>query len=201
MSGTVSKNAAPPRQRRRKLGRHLAAAVALPAIAAGFLVARDGLAAPGVAPSAARAPVAQRMLEDPVTGQFSRFALNVLLVPLIDDDEPPRWTDVAMHHFCGPATRVEVNGQPLEPGASVPATAFTVRWHIDQCWPLDRDALELSGDVELQVFHEDDGLDAVVDARQLRVSTPKGSRSVGTPFPASMSLARAAAPSSPTPVP
>jgi hypothetical protein len=187
MTRPASKAGVRAYSRRRKLRLAFAAAVALPGITMGFLAARDALAAARVADPArvAHAAVAA-LVDDPITGQFSRFALNALLVPLIDDHEPPIWTDVGMRFFCGPATSVEVNGRPLVPGASMPATAFTVRWHIDQCRPLARASFELSGDVEVLVFHEDDGLSAVVNAQRLKVSTSKGSSHVGTPFAASM---------------
>lgn len=42
------------------------------------------------------------------------------------DALPPQWTDVALQHFCGPGTRVEVNGHPLVPGTAIPAGAFVV---------------------------------------------------------------------------
>lgn len=166
------------------------AAIALAGITMGLFTARGDLAAAGVA-----APVGQAhadvapQVDSPETAKFARFALNALLVPLFDDHESPHWTDAGIHHFCGPATRVEVDGSPLVPGASIPPTAFTLRWHIDQCWPLGYAAFELSGVVELQVFHDDDGLSAIVDAQLLRVSTSKGLSHVGTPFAASMSLA------------
>ena len=94
---------------------------------------------------------------NPITSQFQRRALNALLVPLLDDDEPPQWTEVALRFFCGPDTRVRINGQPLVPGITIPATAFTVRWNFDRCWPLDYASSELSGVVDLGVFHEDAG--------------------------------------------
>ena len=119
---------------------------------------------------------------------FERFALNVLLVPLLDDDEPARWTDTAVQHQCGPRTHVEVDGRPMVPGTPIPATAFTVRWHIDQCWPLDDPSLALSGTVDLLVFHEDLGLSAVVSAGSLVVSTPGGVMRMGAPFAAAMNL-------------
>lgn len=42
------------------------------------------------------------------------------------DALPPQWTDVALQHFCGPGTRVEINGHPLVPGTAIPAGAFVV---------------------------------------------------------------------------
>jgi len=96
-----------------------------------------------------------------------------------------------VNHFCGPATQVEIDGKPLVPGARIPATAFTVRWNIDHCRPLDFASVELSGIVELQVFHEDTGLSAIVSAERLTVASEKRTSRFDAPFTASMSLATA----------
>jgi hypothetical protein len=125
-------------------------------------------------------------VERSITAEFSRFALNALLVTLIDDDEPPRWSDVALNDICGPATHVEVDGLPLVHGSTLPAAAFTVRWSMDQCAALE--AFELQGVVDLLVFHEDTGLSAVVSPRGLTVFSAKGSGRMRAPFASSMSL-------------
>lgn len=127
---------------------------------------------------------------------LGRFALNALLAPLIDDSEPPRWTDVALAHVCGPATRVQVDGRPLVPGALLPATAFTLRWQLDGCEFFDGTTAPWSGAVELQVFHEAEGLGAVVDARGLVIGMP-GAAAEQPPqqlFAAGLSLATHATP-------
>ena len=120
---------------------------------------------------------------------FKRHALNALLVPLLDDAEPARWTDVALRYQCGPLTHVDVDGRPMVPGTPVPATAFSVRWHIDQCWPFEGASVELSGVVELTVFHEDLGLTAIVSAASLDVSTASGMVRFDAPFAAALKLA------------
>ena len=106
----------------------LAAAMLL-CITAAIFAARSGSAMANVAEDAPRlltpaAPVAQ----DPITGQFVRFAMNALLVPLLDDHEPPQRTDVALQHFCGPGTRVEINGHPLLPGTWRPRSSAACRY-------------------------------------------------------------------------
>lgn len=68
------------------------------------------------------------------------------------------------------------------------ATACTVRWYTDQCWPLDYSAFELSGVVDLVVHHEDTGLSSIVSAQRLRIATTKGSGSLAAPFAAAMAL-------------
>lgn len=136
----------------------------------------------------------------PVTAQrdavaeatFTRFALNVLLAPLIDDAESPHWTDVALSYGCGPATHVEVDGQPLVPGERVPATAFIVRWTMDQCTPFESQ-VALTGSVELQVFHEDEGLSAIVHAERLTVAGPAGRGRIEQPFTGMLSRTRSVA--------
>jgi hypothetical protein len=101
---------------------------------------------------------------------------------------PARWTDVAVQHFCGPATRIEVDGQPMQPGAPVPTKAFTVRWHLDGCWPFDVSTLELTGDVELLVFREDNGLSAIVNAQGLQIAGPTSSQTIARTFVAELAL-------------
>lgn len=191
MNNTASTRPALAPDSRRQPGRRLSVAVvALATVCLGVFSATEGFTAVGLTVPAPNAPVVAAVgSDDPITGDFSRFALNALLVPLLDDAEPPRWTDVGLNLFCGPATRVEVNGKPLVPGTQIPATAFTVRWHMDQCFPMDYSAVELSGTVELLVFHEDTGLSAVVSADRLRVSSAKGTSRLSAPFAASMSFA------------
>ena len=122
------------------------------------------------------------MPDAPMPVDLYRFALNALLVPLIDDDEPPRWTDVAIDFNCGPGTRVWVDGEPLVAGNQIPAKAFTVRWNMDYCTPTGLQSVALSGGVELLVFHEDDGLSAVVMPERLRVDRHMGRAWLRGPF-------------------
>jgi hypothetical protein len=166
-----------------------AVAVMLVGTTLGLVAAREGVTAvPNVPPVPQAHAVPITAADGAAKREFSRFTLNALLVPLLDDSEPPRWTDVALRHFCGPQTRVEIDGRPLVPGMTIPATAFTVRWTIDQCWPLDYSAFELSGAVELQVFHEDTGLSAIVSAQGLRVLGTRGASRFDRPFAAAMQL-------------
>lgn len=145
----------------------------------------------GAAPAAVAVKLQQSapaMPVAPVPAELVRFALNALLVPLIDDAEPPRWTDAALDLACGPGTRVLVDGQPLAPNTALPAKAFTVRWTMDRCMPLGTDAVELTGSVELRVFHEDNGLSAVVMPDGLQVDSAQGRTWLQRPFAAAMLL-------------
>ena len=101
------------------------------------------------------------------TAQFMAFALNALLVPLLDDDVPPRWADPSLAFDCD-AGAVKVDDAPLDVGAPVPDQAFTVRWHMERCAPFD-DAMQLTGDVELRVEPRGTDYRAVVQPLQLHV--------------------------------
>jgi hypothetical protein len=56
------------------------------------------------------------------TAQFVAFALNALLVPLFDDDLPPRWADPSLSFDCD-AGDVTIDDAPLDIGAPVPHEA------------------------------------------------------------------------------
>jgi hypothetical protein len=57
---------------------------------------------------------------------FTTFALNALLLPLLDDDVPARWADPSRSMDCNDA-RVTVDGAHPGVGSYVPS-AFTVPW-------------------------------------------------------------------------
>ena len=128
----------------------------------------------------------------PMPIDLYRFALNALLVPLMDDAVPPRWNEAAMDFNCGPGTSVTVDGAPLVAGKLIPAKAFTVRWDMDHCTPMGPESVALSGRVELVVFREDAGLSAMVMPDRLRVDSHLGSAWLHGPFSAETSLATAA---------
>ena len=128
----------------------------------------------------------------PMPIDLYRFALNALLVPLIDDAVPPRWTDVAIDFNCGPGTSVTVDAAPLVAGRLIPSKAFTVRWDMDHCTPLGPELVALSGRVELVVSHVDSGLSAMVFPDRLRVDSHMGRAWLHGPFSAVTSLATAA---------
>lgn len=125
----------------------------------------------------------------PLPVDLYRFALNALLVPLLDDAEPRQWTDVAINFSCDPGTRVMVDGEVMVPGKRIPATTFTVRWVMDNCAPMGRESVALSGGVALRVFHEQDGLSALVIPEGLRIESHMGQAWLRGPFLAKTSLA------------
>jgi hypothetical protein len=126
----------------------------------------------------------------PIPPELVRFALNALLAPLLDDAVPPSWTDAALEHICGPGTRLLIDGQALERYRPIPATAFTVHWTLDRCLPFGLEGVELTGRVELQVFHEDDGLSAIITPERLQVDSAQGRAWLQGPFSATLSLAQ-----------
>ena len=63
----------------------------------------------------------------PVPLDFYRLALNALLTPWLDDDEPSRLTDAAIDLSWGSGTSVMIDGEPLVARKALPAVAFTVR--------------------------------------------------------------------------
>jgi hypothetical protein len=157
------------------------------AFAAGYRAQAPAPVTPVSLPAGPPAPHAAP--DAPLPAALHAFALNALLVPLLDDAVPPRWTDVSIAYGCAPGTHVLVNGQPLVDGQPMPATTFTVQWTMNRCQPLGPDAVELSGRVDLQVFHEDDGLSAIVTPQRLRVDSALGRTWWHASFTAETSLA------------
>ena len=106
-----------------------------------------------------------------VAADFQRFALNALLVPLLDDDVPERWADPSLSLECDDA-EVRVDGAPPEIGAPV-GDGFTLQWRLDRCVPFG-EHIELSGEVELQVTRVGSRYVALVRPRGLRVASSAG---------------------------
>ena len=148
-----------------------------------------------VSPSKARArpshvhQVRHAPRPDPAASHFVAYALNALLVPLLDDDSPPRWADPSLSFDCE-AVDVTVDGEPLDTGSPVQGGGFTVRWRMQRCTPFEN-IMELTGDVELRVEPTREGYRAVVQPMHLHVVSARGGREVLTEaFTARMSLGR-----------
>lgn len=114
------------------------------------------------------------------TRDFMTYALNALLVPLFDDDSPPRWADPSLSFECD-AGQVTVNSAALDVGAPVPQGSFTVRWHMQRCQPFDNH-LELSGDIEMEVESNGDNFSAVVRPVGFRVVSRYGEEILNKSF-------------------
>ena len=133
------------------------------------------------------------MADAPMPVDLYRFALNALLVPLMDDSVPPRWTDVAIGYTCDQGTTVMIDGEPLIAGKPGPEKPFTVRWVMNRCAPMGPQSMELTGHVELLVFHQGGGLSAMVSPDGLRVDSYLGRAWLQGPFAAETSLTEAVA--------
>ena len=125
-------------------------------------------------PEALVAMAQDAALDAPMPVDLHKFALNALLLPLLDDATPPRWSDLAIDFACDPGSSVLVNGKPMVPGKPIPATTFNLRWKMQRCTPMGRESVELSGGVELVVSHTPFGLSATVVPDRLRVDSHLG---------------------------
>ena len=190
--------------RRLPAGRHIAApTLALLAVLATGVgygesllghPARDGMIA---APALPASPAADPPESVPMA-EFKAFALNALLIPLLDDGASPRWVDpfvttaLSLAIACDGA-RVSVDGLPLVPSAPVPARAFTLRWSMDHCAILNG-STALTGDVELLVFHDGDRYTASVQPIGLHVRSNAGDEVVSRRFSTSTPLTPSTSP-------
>lgn len=172
-----------PSVRRLPGGRHIAAPLALLAVLAtgvGYGESLLGHAAHDsvIAATALHNSHAADPPESVPVAEFKTFALNALLIPLLDDGASPRWVDpfvttaVSLAIDCG-KVKVSVDGLPLVPTAPVPARAFTLRWSMDHCVILNG-GTSLTGDVELLVFHDGDRYSASVQPIGLHVVSNAG---------------------------
>ena len=123
----------------------------------------------GLKAVAERVASAQHEIEN-----FQQFALNALVLPLIDDTEPPRWTSSGMHWICDGRGRVVVDGKPVPEGELVPARPFTVRWDLHRCPPFNGGELLADGELELHVTPDGSNLRAYIASSTLSLETPAG---------------------------
>ena len=134
------------------------------------------------------AVIAQPLRHGPTraSADFKAFALNALLVPLLDDDLPSRWADPSLSVECE-HTRVTVDGALPDVGAPVPRDGFTLRWQMERCNPLDG-YFELSGEVEIRVEPGAGGYTAVVHPMGLQVISTEGVEVLDQPFTARLGV-------------
>jgi hypothetical protein len=195
--GAPGGRAAPPR--RTAYGRHIAATTlaALATLATGVGYGeshRSRIEHVGEVASPAAAALHPVDPPDSLSvAEFKTFALNALLIPLLDDGASPSWLDpfvttaVSLAIGCE-AARVSVDGRPLVPSAPVPARAFTLRWSMDRCVILNG-RTSLTGDVEILVFHDGDRYTASVQPIDLHVFSDAGDEVMSRPFSTSTPLA------------
>jgi hypothetical protein len=106
---------------------------------------------------------------------FRRLALHALFVPLVDvSGDQLRWSDIALAHVCGPHTRVQVDGRPLEAGRELGGRPVRLQWRIDSCLPFGPESVEIAGSVDVTVYADDERLSAIVEPHGLRLLLPTG---------------------------
>lgn len=164
--------------------RHRVRAVALTLMVVGFWAAA-GWQGPDsrsnevkeVAPAKAAGRVGNAL--DEAVQTFQRFAVNALVIPLIDDDvTPPRWTLQAMDWICDGRGVVAIDDKPLVAGDPVPTGNFQVHWNLKRCPPLQGGELLVEGDITLAVSNSGTDLRAQIFAANLSVETFAGGRRV-----------------------
>jgi hypothetical protein len=117
------------------------------------------------------APAPDALDLDEIAQAIRKYALNALLVPVLDDDVyPARWQDPSLAMACDAGTRVSVDGQPLEHRSEVPGASFSLLWLMVGCTPFGRGGHELSGRAEILVLRDDDGLSAIARFIDLNVT-------------------------------
>lgn len=115
---------------------------------------------------------------------FKTYALNALLVPLLDDEVPARWAEPSLALDCDGA-RVTVDGATLDIDAPVPTGPFVVRWQMQNC-ELPGSAMALSGEVELRVVQMGGEYQAQVQPIALQIASASGVQTLTEPFAARM---------------
>ena len=131
-------------------------------------------------------PMASHHPESADASMFKAFALSALLIPVLDDDVPSRWIEPFALMSCIKSA-LTIDGEPVVPGARVPATSFSMRWNMSQCTALG-EAFVMSGTVDLLVFHDGDSYSAVVQPTNLRLDSSSGSAVLTEAFAASTPL-------------
>jgi hypothetical protein len=133
------------------------------------------------------APAPEAGDSDEIAQTIRKYALNALLVPVLDDDGyPARWQDPSLAMVCDAGTRVWVDGRPLEPRGEVPGASFSLQWLMVGCAPFGRGGHELSGHAEILVLRDDDGLSAITRFIDLKVTHRGHSVSMNEVFTARM---------------
>jgi len=157
-----------------RLGRVARRARAAAVLVAVALAACGGRPSVPPQPHDARAKVLSAA-PDPAAA-VGRYAVNVLVLPLLDDAEPPRFSTVALPLICADEADVGIDGRPLVDGAEVPADGFVVHWRFAGTCPFGIDGPQLSGAADVLVLRDDAaGLQAVVlprSATQIARGTP-----------------------------
>jgi uncharacterized protein (TIGR02118 family) len=86
--------------------------------------------------------------------------------------------------------RIERDGRWTtgQPGTALPAVAFAMRWTLAGGVPLKGTTPYIAGTIDLEVFHDEDGLSAMVDPRALRIVAGDGTQVALERFGTSMTM-------------
>ncbi|CAN5313083.1 hypothetical protein BH09PSE6_BH09PSE6_22700 [soil metagenome] len=121
-------------------------------------------------------------------------ALNALLAPLLDAERPNRWADRTLIDPCLDTAQASVDGEALPYGSDLPSGAFSLRWTMNDCWPLGAAGIGFDGAIEMTIARQDERLDAQVQPRALVAKVDGRRYAVTEPFEARLSIASASYP-------
>jgi hypothetical protein len=142
--------------------------------------------APSSTPPAADAPAP---LDAAAIATWRKFALNALLVPLLDDSSPLRWAPATDLTPCIETGSVSLDGKPLRAGERVPSDRFVLRWQLAHCAPLGEASFSLRGKLTMQIDMQPKRITALIASDDLVVITANGRRHpAAQPFTATLEL-------------
>lgn len=127
--------------------------------------------APGrvAAPAVARTAV----LDHEPAGGLRAHAFAAFVAPLIDDGEPPRFTDLHQTLTCADHSVVRVDGRAVVAGDLVPPGSFVLQWDMDLYCPYGIAGPLLNGRADVMVFRDDEqGMTALLGPVSLDVLDP-----------------------------
>jgi len=98
-----------------------------------------------------------------ISATLNRYAVNALVLTLLDDADLPRFTRAAMPLMCGDDSEVSINGDPVVEGVEAPTGSFVLQWSLRGFCPFGVTGPLLDGDINVVVLRDDDfGIQAIV---------------------------------------
>ena len=144
---------------RRMLKRAAACSLRMAIVLSVLAACQPPLMRPAAAPSKAAPPAPAAG----ITSILGRYAVNTLVLPLLDDADPPRFTLAAMPLMCGDGSDVSINGHRVVDGVEAPLGSFVLEWRLRGYCPFGVAGPLLDGDIDVMVLHDDDlGMQAIV---------------------------------------
>ena len=115
------------------------------------------------APSAPRQALPATSAAPDIAATLGRFAANLLVLPLLDDAELPRFTLSALPLLCAGQSEASIDGHPLVDQTEVPHGSFVLHWRLRGYCPFGAPGPELIGDISVLVLRDDEaGLQAII---------------------------------------